>query len=59
MITANLLEFGGKCRAFGESEHKARGILRDRLGAPEDPIQGQPDLDLQVHGLEFPTKEPI
>ena len=59
MITANLLEFGGKCGAFGESKHKARGGLRYRLGAPEDPLQGQPDLDLQVHGVEFPTKEPI
>ena len=59
MITAKLLEYGGKCGAIGESEYQARGDLRDRLGAPGAPLQGQPDLDLQVHGVEFPTKEPI
>ena len=54
-----MLEYGGKCGAIGESEHQACGDLRDRLGAPGAPLQGQPDLDLQVHGVEFPTKEPI
>ena len=59
MIRTNLLEFRGKRGGFGELEHKARGVLWYRLGAPEDPLQGQPDLDLQVHGVEFPSKEPI
>jgi hypothetical protein len=59
VITAKLLEYDGKCGAIGESEHQASGDLRDRLGAPGVPLQGQPDLDLQVHGVEFPTKEPF
>ena len=59
MIIAKLLEYGSKCGAIGKSEHQARGDLWYRLGAPWAPLQGQPDLDLQVHGVEFPTKEPI